>query len=178
MVGEKGELSVELCTSNQTAPVCALKKFSIRFTPSHTGMRPCKHHQRPRHNPPHLRCPVAGCLRQFRSYSGRTKHVRSLHHQPPKLPPLRRSPTHPLNNADTGDTLFLNMNVSDLLNIAGDEGFQWRFSPSQALQAEGPPFSQELPSNNGSLPPADNTPLISWHHHPVLDGKFHPPHHI
>jgi len=69
------------------------------------------------------------------------------------------------------------MDVDDLFNVAGNEGFQCWFGPLQALQAEVLPFSPGPPSNNSS-PPADNTPPISWHHHPVLDGKFHLPHHI
>lgn len=134
-------------------------------------MRPRKRYQRPKHNPPHLPCPVAGCLRQFRSYGGRTKHVRSLHHQPAKSPPVQQSPTPPLNNVDTDDGPTLNMDVDDLFDVPEDEDPQWRFSPLQALQGEGPPSPGPL-SNNGSPP---STPPISWHHHPFLDGKFHPP---
>jgi len=142
-------------------------------------MHPRKRYQRPKHNPPHLPCPVEGCLRLFRSYSGRTKHVRCLHQQPAAKPPpasVRQSPTTPpLNNVDTDGGPALNMDVDDLFHVPEDEDPQWRFSPLHALQGEDPPRSPGPLSNNGSPPTADKTPPISWHHHPFLDGKFHPP---
>jgi len=76
----------------------------------------------PSTTPPHLPCPVAGCLQQFWSYNGCTKHVHSLHHQPPKLPHLWQSPTHPLNNADTDDAPFLNMTCSMSLGMRAFSG--------------------------------------------------------
>ena len=121
---------------------------------------------RPQHNPTQLPCTVAGCLRWFKTHSGRTKHVRSIHRPPNLSQSLRRSPTPPSNDADGPDGVY---------DVSDDEGAGGRSSPllfqppgphSAGSQSSPPP-----PSINRSPTPNNGTSL---NYHPSLNGGFSP----
>jgi hypothetical protein len=122
---------------------------------------------RAQHHPDRLPCTVAGCLRWFKSHSGRTKHIRTFHAHPttPSQSLLRRSSTPVFHDAD-GPIFDMPLDGMDY------EGARGRSSSLPLPLDSAGSESSPLPSiGHRSLSPNNDT---SMNYHPYLDGEFFP----
>jgi hypothetical protein len=138
-------------------------------------MHPCiAHGRRPLYNPTQLPCPVAGYLRIFRSYSGRTKHVRCSH---PKqiCSPLPRCSESPSSVRTTvGRAVAFNTSGDGMDNVPEAAGVGWPSSPLP-YYPQGNFVSQPSPQLRNDHSPQSHSSVSnspSHFYHPLLDGKF------